>query len=64
MTKSYKREVAAVMLAVLYVFGSFAAMGWGQSLDVVKILSVPTFLAVGGAFGLHSLATQMKDPLQ
>jgi len=60
--KTYKRELAVAMLAVLYGFGLWAAAGGEQALEVVKILSVPTFLAAGGAFGLDALAKQLRQP--
>ena len=63
MQKTYKREVAGVMLAVLWFF-CVLAVWYPQALDVVRILSVPTFLAAGGAFGLDALAKQLKDPMQ
>jgi len=60
--KTYKREVAGAMLVVLYGFGLAAAAGNAQALEVVRILSIPTFLAVSGAFGLHAIARQMRQP--
>ena len=61
--KTYKRELAGGMLLALYGFGLWAAAGNQASLEVLRILSVPTFLAVGGAFGIHAFAKQMKGPL-
>ncbi len=60
--KTYKRELAVAMLLVLYGFGLGAASGSPQSLEVLRILSVPTFLAVGGAFGIHAFAQQLRSP--
>ena len=61
--KTYKRELAVFMLLALYGFGIAAAAGGEQALEVLRILSVPTFLAVGGAFGLHAYAKQLKGPM-
>jgi len=62
MTKTYKREVAVGMLLALYAFGVAAAAGNVPALEVVKILSAPTFLAVAGAFGFHAIAKQWRQP--
>lgn len=62
MVKTYKREVSVAMLVVLYGFCVAAAAGNGQALEVVKILSVPSFLAVSAAFGLHAVAKQLRQP--
>ena len=56
--KTYKREVALAAMICLYGFCCMAALGHEQALEVVKILVVPTFLAVGGAFGLDAVAKQ------
>lgn len=61
--KTYKRELAVAMLVALYGFGLAAAAGSQQALEVLRILSVPTFLAVGGAFGIHAFAKQLRAPL-
>jgi len=58
--KTYKRELATAMLGVLYAFGVAAAVGSQQALEVVRILAVPTFLAVSGAFGLDAVAKQIR----
>ena len=58
--KTYKREVAVVMLTTFYGFCVIAALGDAQALDVARILSVPTHLAVGGAFGLDAYARQVR----
>jgi len=60
--KTYKREVAVGMLGVLYGFGLAAAAGNAGALEVVRILAVPSFLAISGAFGLHAIATQLRQP--
>jgi len=60
--KTYKREVAVGMLGVLYAFGVAAAAGNAQALEVVRILSVPSFLAISGAFGLDAVAKQLRQP--
>lgn len=60
--KTYKREVASGMLAVFYSFCVVAAAGHGQALEVVRVISVPTFLAVAGAFGFDALVKQWRQP--
>jgi len=60
--KTYKRELATAMLLALYAFGAAAAGGNAAALEVVKILSVPTFLAVSGAFGFDAWVKQTRQP--
>ena len=56
--KTYKREVAVAAAGLFYVFCGFAAAGVEAAFEVCKILVVPTFLALGGAFGLDSVTKQ------
>ena len=56
--KTYKREVALSAMVILYLFCGMAVAGYAQALEIVKILVVPTFLAVGGAFGLDAVSKQ------
>lgn len=58
--KTYKREVAVAATVVFYGFCMLATLGSEPALEVVKVLVVPTFLALGGAFGLDSVAKQWR----
>ena len=56
--KTYKREVAIVMLCFLagfFVWGVFN----GQSAESARFLTLPIFTFAGGAFGLDAWAQQL-----
>jgi choline-glycine betaine transporter len=62
--KSYKREVAAISLGVLYTFIGYtlytlADIGQTDAMvSLVGILVIPTFATVAAAFGLDSYFKQ------
>lgn len=64
--KTYKREVAAISLAVLYGFIGYtlytlADLGQTAAMvDLVGVLVIPTFATVAAAFGIDSYFKQNK----
>ena len=62
--KTYKREIAAISLAVLYSFIGYtlytlASLGQTAAMvDLVGILVIPTFATVAAAFGIDSYFKQ------
>ena len=59
MEKSYKREVAGVML--VFVGALFLASMWfEQATQAAEFLTTPVFLFAGAAFGMDSYAKQVK----
>lgn len=57
--KTFKRELAAVMLAFLaglVIWGIFDE----QARDAARFLTLPVFTFAGGAFGLDALAKQLR----
>jgi hypothetical protein len=58
--KTFKREVAVVAMVVFYVFCWRASSGSQLALEVVRLLVVPTFLALGGAFGMDAMTRQWR----
>jgi len=64
--KTYKREIAASALLVLYSFIGYTLYilaGLGQTdamVDLVGILVIPTFATVAAAFGIDSYFKQNK----
>lgn len=65
--KSYKREIAAFSLAMLYVFISYTLYtlaGLNQTsamVDLVGVLVIPTFATVAAAFGIDAYFKQNQD---
>jgi hypothetical protein len=62
--KSYKREVAAISLAALYIFIGYTLHTLAQlnqtaaMVDLVGVLVIPTFATVAAAFGIDSYFKQ------
>jgi hypothetical protein len=52
MKKSYKREIAVILLAYLMY------LGWNDQVSVLEVLSWPFMIYVLGAFGLDSYNKQ------
>ncbi len=60
MEKTYKREVASIMLAflaIMYVWGVYNP----SSLQVAEYLTTPVFLFVAGAFGMDAYSKQVTN---
>ncbi len=60
MEKTYKREVASVMLAFLgmmYVWGVYTP----AALQVAELITTPIFLFVAGAFGMDAYSKQVTN---
>lgn len=68
--KSYKREVAAISLFMLYVFISYtlytlATLNQTAAMvDLVGILVIPTFATIAAAFGMDAYFKQNPTPKQ
>jgi choline-glycine betaine transporter len=64
--KTYKREIAAISLAVMYLFIAYTLHTLAQlnqtaaMVDLVGILVIPTFATVAAAFGIDSYFKQNK----
>lgn len=64
MYKSYKREIAAASLLVLYLFFGYtlyilaAAAAYTAMVDLVTVLVIPTFATLAAAFGIDSYFKQ------
>jgi hypothetical protein len=64
--KTYKREIAAISLAVLYSFVGYTLYTLSvlnqtaAMVDLVGVLVIPTFATVAAAFGLDSYFKQNK----
>lgn len=60
--KTYKREVAGVMLFSLAAL-TVAGIAWPTSLawEVAKFYATPVFVFAGGAFGLDAISKQVRD---
>lgn len=59
--KTYKREIATVMVAFLgafFVWGVFRA----EAGEAARYLTLPVFAFAGGAFGLDAMAKQLQRP--
>jgi len=59
MEKTYKRETALTMISAV-----FAGHIWGVwndgAADAARYLTMPTFIFLGGAFGLDAFAKQIN----
>jgi uncharacterized membrane protein YeiB len=64
--KTYKREIAAISLVVLYSFIGYTLYTLSSlnqtaaMVDLVGILVIPTFATVAAAFGIDSYFKQNK----
>ena len=58
--KTYKREVALFMLAVLLGLYLWGILGNPAALAVAESLQIPVFVLVGGAFGADAIMKRMK----
>jgi uncharacterized membrane protein YecN with MAPEG domain len=62
--KTYKREIAAISLAIMYVFIGYTLYTLAElnqtaaMVDLVGILVIPTFATVAAAFGIDSYFKQ------
>jgi fumarate reductase subunit C len=62
--KTYKREIAAVGLVILYIFFGYtlytlaSANAYLAMVDLVTVLVLPTFATIAAAFGLDSYFKQ------
>ena len=62
--KSYKREIAAASLFMLYSFFGYtlytlaAASAYAAMVDLVTVLVIPTFATLAAAFGIDSYFKQ------
>lgn len=59
MEKTYKRELAALML--LFLALCFVASLWlPEALQIAEYLTTPIFLFTGAAFGMDAYAKQVR----
>ena len=61
MKKTYKREVAGVMLGLLgTLYGVHVGTGMAEALAAAESMKYPVFAFAMGAFGLDALAKQIN----
>lgn len=59
MQKTYKRELAVLLLAI-YLGLLVASLWYPKAIEAAESLKVPMFTFLGAAFALDSIAKQMK----
>lgn len=57
--KTYKRETAVFLFVVLFLF-YVASFFYPQAASAAEMLTTPTFLFGGAAFGMDSYSKQIK----
>ena len=57
--KTYKREVATVMLAYYFVMLTLGVW-WPEALEAAESIKIPAFTFAAGAFGLDAVAKQWQ----